>query len=77
MSRNPGGSASRAWSASVPLQGDGSALVVKEASRAQWLKTHEHEYKFWGGGLSLEDFSRREVHLCEESALGLQGWRPW
>lgn len=53
-------------------------LVLVPMTDAQWTKSHEYQYTFWGSGLSLPQFEERERRFCLESEFARQGnYKRW
>jgi len=48
-------------------------LVLTVASPEQWRETQVHQTKLWGGGLSVNDYKKRETALCLESDFAKKG----
>lgn len=59
--------------AEMNKRADFEDLVLVKATKEQWHRTHDHQVTEWGGGLSTEDFRRREETLCIESEFGKKG----
>lgn len=51
--------------------------VVRAASEAQWLETHDRLFASWGAGLTREEFEERETAICRTSRFGQQSFHAW